>query len=83
MGLKEIEAAYHENKGYDFEINKYVSLRSINPFALIKLREDSSCDFAIPEILFDMDFPSHYQRKLKSAAVTSVNKKYSRYSYYS
>ncbi|KAI9771436.1 MAG: hypothetical protein M1840_002056 [Geoglossum simile] len=70
LGLKELEAAYHETRGYDFEVTKNVSLRRINPLGLLKLREDGLCDFAIPEVLFDMDFPGHYQRKIRSVAVT-------------
>jgi len=26
--------------------------------------------FSIPEILYDMDFPGHYQRKVKNVSVT-------------
>src|SRR5947207_13269589 len=45
LGLKELESAYHETRGYDFEISKYVSLRRVNPLGLLKLREDGTCDF--------------------------------------
>lgn len=68
--LKELEAAYHEARGHDFEITKHVSLRSVNPIALIALRGLAVAEFAIPEVLFDMDFPGHYSRRIKSVALT-------------
>jgi hypothetical protein len=70
LSLKDLETAYHETRGHDFEITKHVSLRSINPIALLTLRGDGHADFAVPEILFDMDFPGHYGRRLKSVALT-------------
>ncbi|KAH7378543.1 hypothetical protein BKA64DRAFT_244791 [Cadophora sp. MPI-SDFR-AT-0126] len=70
MSLKTMEAAYHENRGHDFEVSKFVSLRQINPLALIQFRETGACDFAIPEVLFDMDFPGHYLRKIKAVTLT-------------
>ncbi|KAH6696519.1 hypothetical protein BKA61DRAFT_531231, partial [Leptodontidium sp. MPI-SDFR-AT-0119] len=68
--LKELEIAYQETRGHDFEITKHASLRSINPIALFKLRSDASTDFSIPETLFDMDFPGHYARRIKTVALT-------------
>lgn len=70
LGLKQLEAAYYEKRGHDYEITKHVSLRQLNPLALFELREKSSCDIALPEILFDMDFPGHYQRRIKSVSLS-------------
>ncbi|KAL8705429.1 MAG: hypothetical protein Q9201_001453 [Fulgogasparrea decipioides] len=70
LGLKQLEAAYHETRGYDFEVSKIVSLRQINPIALLQLREIGQCEFAIPEVLFDMDFPGHYLRKIRAVSLT-------------
>jgi hypothetical protein len=28
-----------------------------------------SCELALPEMLFDIDFPSHYKRNLRSVSV--------------
>ena len=69
IGLKQLEAAYQEKRGHDFEISKSVSLRQINPLALIKLKETGSCEFALPEVLFDMDYPGHYLRRIKSVSL--------------
>ena len=70
MGLKQLEAAYHESRGYDFEIAKVTSLRQVDPMALLQLRDSGTCEFALPEILFDMDYPGHYLRKIKSVSLT-------------
>ena len=70
MGLKQLEAAYQEKRGYDFEIIKNISLQQINPLELIQLRETGTCEFALPEVLFDMGFPGQYMRRIKSVALT-------------
>jgi Tc toxin complex TcA C-terminal TcB-binding domain/ABC toxin N-terminal region/Neuraminidase-like domain len=70
IGLKQLEAAYQEKRGYDFEIVKNISLQQLNPLALIALRETNQCEFALPEVLFDMGYPGHYMRRIKSVALT-------------
>ncbi len=70
IGLKQLEAAYLEKRGYDYEITKHVSLRQVNPLALINLRETGKCEFVLPEVLFDMDRPGDYMRRIKSVALT-------------
>lgn len=70
VGLKQLETAYQQNKGYDFEVTKNISLRQINPMALLQLRETGSCTFELPEILFDMDFPGHYMRRIRSVGLS-------------
>ena len=70
MSLKTMETAYQDERGHDFEVTKYVSLRQTNPLALLQFRETGACEFAIPEILYDMDFPGHYLRKIKSVSLT-------------
>ncbi|KAH6699747.1 hypothetical protein BKA61DRAFT_582919 [Leptodontidium sp. MPI-SDFR-AT-0119] len=34
LSLKNLEAAYYETRGHDFDVTKHVSLRPINPIAL-------------------------------------------------
>jgi Tc toxin complex TcA C-terminal TcB-binding domain len=45
-------------------------LQQLNPLALITLRETSQCEFALPEVLFDMGYPGNYMRRIKSVALT-------------
>ncbi|UII33141.1 Tc toxin subunit A [Fulvivirga ulvae] len=70
VGLKQLEAAYQEQKGYDYEVTKHISLRNLNPIALIQLKETGKCEFALPEVLFDMDYPGHYKRRIKSVSMS-------------
>jgi hypothetical protein len=70
IGLKHLEAAYQEKRGYDFEVVKNISLQQLNPLALIALRESGHCEFAVPEVLFDMGFPGHFMRRIKTVALT-------------
>ncbi|CAG1983717.1 unnamed protein product [Fusarium graminearum] len=70
LDLRRMEAAYLHKPGHDWELSKNISLRKTNPHALLTLREKGTTTFSIPELLFDLDFPGHYMRRLKSVAVT-------------
>ncbi|KAI5840127.1 hypothetical protein DFP73DRAFT_612976 [Morchella snyderi] len=70
LGLKRLEMAYNENRGYDYEITKHISLRQLYPKAFLELRELGNCEFDIPEALFDIDFPGHYKRRIKTVSLT-------------
>ncbi|KAF2809580.1 uncharacterized protein BDZ99DRAFT_520924 [Mytilinidion resinicola] len=67
---QQLEAAYQTRRPHDFEISKTVSLRQVAPLALIQLRESGMCQFSLPEVLFDIDFPGHYFRRLRAVTVT-------------
>ncbi len=68
--LKRMDIAYLELNKREFEINKPISLASINPEALQTLRETGVCNFELPEILFDLDFPGQYFRRIKTVRLT-------------
>jgi len=70
LALKHLENAYVEAKPHDYEITKHVSLQLHNPLALIQLKEEGVCEFDIPEEAFDLDFPGHYKRRIKTVAVS-------------
>ena len=70
LGLRRLEMAHLEQNKREFEITKHVSLRQINPVAILALRKDGKCSFALPEVLFDMDFPGHYCRRIKSVSIS-------------
>jgi hypothetical protein len=42
----------------------------IDPLALMKLRETGRCFFHLPEEIFDLDYPGHYFRRIKSVSIT-------------
>ncbi|KAF7917723.1 uncharacterized protein EAE98_010139 [Botrytis deweyae] len=70
LDLKRLEAAYHDGPQPDFNITKTVSLRQIDPLALLKLRYTGSTTFSVSELQYDMDFPGHYMRRIRSVAVS-------------
>jgi hypothetical protein len=70
IDLKRMEMAYLDRNIRDYEITKYVSLVLLDPLALIALKETGQCLVNLPEALFDMDYPGHYLRRLKSVSLT-------------
>lgn len=68
--LKTMEMAYHDLNQREYELTKHVSLRMVDPLALLQLRATGSCTFTMPEELFDMDGLGHFFRRAKSVAVT-------------
>jgi len=68
--LKRLEIAYMDQNQRDFEITKSISLLLLDPMALINLKETGYCTVQLPEALFDMDYPGHYLRRIKSLSMT-------------
>jgi hypothetical protein len=68
--LRRLETAYLEQNRREFELTKHISLVLLDPLALIKLRETGRCFFSLPEEIFDLDFPGHYFRRIKSVSIT-------------
>jgi len=73
--LKRLEISYIDQNRREFELTKHISLRRLAPEALIGLRFKNSelknsCEFKIPEWLFDLDTPGHYLRRIKSVSVS-------------
>ncbi|KAF1983002.1 hypothetical protein K402DRAFT_361709 [Aulographum hederae CBS 113979] len=68
--LRKLQAASQQKRSSDFEMVKHISLRQWCPLALFGLRETGACEFSFPEVLFDMDFPGHYLRRISSVAVS-------------
>jgi hypothetical protein len=68
--LKRMEASYLEKNKREYEITKHISIATFDPIALIMLRETGECYVNFPEVLFDLDFPGHYMRRIKSVSLT-------------
>lgn len=68
--LRRLEAAYVEQNRREFELTKHVSLLLLDPQALVLLRETGRCFFRLPEEIFDIDFPGHYFRRIKSVSIS-------------
>jgi hypothetical protein len=68
--LKRLEAAYYEQNRREYELTKYISLAQLDPIALLKLRQNGECFVDIPETVFDMDYPGHYFRRIKTVGLS-------------
>jgi len=70
LDLRRLDAAHRALDRREYELTKRISLRAVDPAALVDLREDGSCVFELPEVLFDLDHPGHYLRRIKSVSMT-------------
>ncbi|MBD0321196.1 MAG: toxin, partial [Gemmatimonadetes bacterium] len=52
------------------EIERTVSLASLNPLALQALRTHGVCDFDLPEVMYDYDYPGQYMRRIKNVSLS-------------
>jgi len=68
--LRRLENAYLEQNRRELELTKHISLAMLNPLALMKLKETGRCFLTLPEEIFDLDYPGHYFRRIKSVSIT-------------
>lgn len=70
LQLRQLERAQQEQERRWPQITKHVSLRQHAPLALLLLKETGRCEVELPELIYDMDHPGHYMRRIKSVSVT-------------
>jgi len=70
LDLKRLEMAYHDNNKRELELTRHVSLRQLDPRALLLLRTTGTCTVSVPEWLYDRDCPGHYMRRIKGVALS-------------
>jgi hypothetical protein len=70
LALQQMENAYISGHNRKLEIRKTWSMRQNNPQALLTLISTGSCRFDLNELSYDLDFPGHYNRKIKSLSIT-------------
>jgi hypothetical protein len=68
--LKRMEMAFYDQNKREYEITKHISLAMLHPEALITLKETGECYITLPEAIFDLDYPGHYMRRIKSMSLT-------------
>ncbi len=68
--LRNMEAAYISDNKRTLELTKHVSLAMLNATELLTLKHTGECNISIPEALYDMDYPNHYNRIIKSISVS-------------
>ena len=70
LDIKRMEMAYHDNNKRELELTRHVSLRQLDPLALLALRITGSCTVTVPEWLYDRDCPGHYMRRIKNVSLS-------------
>lgn len=70
LDIKRLELAYHEHNRREYELTRHISLRQLNPAALLALKATGACQVSIPEWVFDLDTPGHYLRRIKTVGMT-------------
>ena len=70
FALRRMEKAYLDENRRELEITKHISLRLDFPVAYLQLRTTGYCEIAIPEWMFDVDYPGLYLRKFRSLQAT-------------
>jgi hypothetical protein len=68
--LRRMESDYLQRNQREQEIVKHVSLLLHDPLALLQLKETGQCDVDLPEMMFDVDFPGHYLRRIKTVSLS-------------
>ncbi len=70
LSLQTLERRYLETNYRSLEVDQPFALSQVAPQALVALRQKGTCTFEIDEIFFDLVYPGHYRRRLKSARLT-------------
>jgi len=68
--IHRMEAAYLDGRRRELEITKHVSLARLAPDKFIELMMTGLCTLDIEEWMYNLDYPSHYRRRIKSVSVT-------------
>ncbi|QQQ78159.1 hypothetical protein IOD16_06715 [Saccharothrix sp. 6-C] len=72
VDLDRLGQAHADTGARDLEITKQVSLLELDPAAALRLTGSGSCEFTLPEELFDRDFPGHFRRQIRTVTLTFV-----------
>lgn len=70
LSLSQMEKSYIFGNSRSYEIEKTISLASLDPKAVFDLQSTGRCEFRFDETLFDLDFAGHYARQIKTVSVT-------------
>ena len=69
--LKRMESAYYAQNARELEITRHVSLLPVRPVRAGRAaRHAARATSTLPELLFDLENPGHYMRRLKTVAIT-------------
>jgi hypothetical protein len=68
--LQRMEAAHIQQNRREFEITRHISLALLNPIELVRLKQTGTCTVELKEDFFNLDFPSHYLRRIRSVSLS-------------
>jgi hypothetical protein len=68
--LRKLELAYLEGNKRELELTKHISLLLNDPHSLMQLRDTGMCSIVCTQDMFNMDFPGHYLRRVKSVSIS-------------
>jgi hypothetical protein len=70
VDLQTLERRFLETNYRTLEVDQTFALSQIDSTALLALRETGTCSFTIDEAFFDLHYPGHFKRRIKSARLT-------------
>ena len=70
LDIKRMDLAYHDNNKRELELTRHISLRQLDPLALLTLQITGSATVSVPEWLYDRDCPGHYLRRIRGMALS-------------
>ena len=70
LDLDRMSLAYDDHNKREYELTRQISLRQLDPMALLALKANGVCEVTLPEWLFDLATPGHYMRRIKSLGLT-------------
>lgn len=70
LDIQRMMVAYQDENEREYELTKHISLLQLDPVALLKLKTEGVCDFDLPEVIFDLDCPGHYFRRIKTLSLS-------------
>jgi hypothetical protein len=70
LDAKRLDLDYHTYDVRDLEITSHVSLRQLQPAALLALKLTGTCTVTIPEWFYDLHCPGHYMRRLDMVSMS-------------
>jgi peptidoglycan hydrolase-like protein with peptidoglycan-binding domain len=65
-----MESSYLEQHKRELEITKHVSLARLAPHKLLELKATGRCTLDVEEWMYNLDYPGHYRRRIKSVSIT-------------
>ncbi|MDY6824482.1 MAG: neuraminidase-like domain-containing protein [Thermodesulfobacteriota bacterium] len=68
--IRRMEATYLDQHKRELELTKHVSLARLAPDKLLELIMTGRCSLDLAEWMYNLDYPGHYRRRIKSVAVT-------------